>query len=96
MSGGAYGYAYTKVRDMATQLADKENRWGEVMVDDNTPYRLQLSGLLGRVADLMRAVEWADSGDDEWTDALRGEITRLAEQPGVARVLAALTDGGAT
>ena len=44
MSGGAYGYAYTKVRDMATQLADHEDAWGDpVQKDDNTPYRLQLS-----------------------------------------------------
>ncbi len=79
MSGGAYGYAYNKVRDMATQLADQEDAYGDpVTPDENTTSRLKLSGLLDRVADVMRAVEWADSGDDPWTDALRAEIARLA------------------
>lgn len=82
MSGGAYNYAYVKVREMATHLVDLEDAWGDpVRKDENTPHRMQLSGLLSRVADLMRDVEWADSGDDEWTDALRDRIARLAGAP---------------
>lgn len=82
MSGGAYGYAYVKVREMARQLVDMEDDWGDsIPKDENTPHRMQLSGLLMRVADLMRDVEWADSGDNEWTDALRDRIARLAGAP---------------
>lgn len=68
MSGGHYAYAYQKVRDMADQM-DDDIEDGEIvkMYDNPTRYNVKLRkeviDLLREVSDLMRAIEWEDSGD---------------------------------
>lgn len=57
MSGGHYDYAFTRVEEMAQLM---EGEAGE-MFDFNL--RLRTARFLGRVAALMRKIEWEDSGD---------------------------------
>ena len=70
MSGGSYGYVYAKVMDMADALRE----WSH---DENQPSRDELAAHLDRVAEVMRSVEWADSYDTSWDDALREKIRAL-------------------
>lgn len=59
MSGGSYNYAYSKVREMVDEMCTME-RDG---YSPKTPLRTAFRGLLERVGDAMKAVEWVDSGD---------------------------------
>lgn len=53
MSGGSYDYAYIKVKDFAD----------DVMMRSPSAARLAFIRHLYKVADAMKAIEWADSGD---------------------------------
>lgn len=55
MSGGAYGYLYERVQDMAERLRHT----------DTNMRRAAFRVLLLRVAEAMRAIEWNDSGDGD-------------------------------
>jgi len=69
MSGGHYDYAYWKVSDFAESCAQPQNTWDfdkqqDVQVPvDNLELREKLAKHLRKVAEIMRAVEWCDSGD---------------------------------
>ena len=51
MSGGAYDYAYWKVRHFAEEMRS------------DSPLRKRFQRHLEKVADAMRAIEWVDSDD---------------------------------
>ena len=64
MSGGSMDYAYWKVRMIAEQYLEGS--------DD--PLRRALATELFEMADVLKAIEWSDSGDtapDEWRDHVR-------------------------
>lgn len=63
MSGGAYGYAYRAVEDMADAL-ERESAPGTL--------RLAFASHLHKVVTAMRAVEWVDSGDMSPGDEAEG------------------------
>lgn len=67
MSGGAYDYAYTKVWDFA----------GELRVRHKEPLVRALASHLLDVSDLMKDIEWADSGDTDWTEGMNERIRML-------------------
>lgn len=66
MSGGSYSYAYQRVREMAHEIeyrliARPVGRLGEGR--ESHELRERFAKHLLVVADAMRAIEWADSGD---------------------------------
>lgn len=67
MSGGSYDYAYRHLDQFADDLT---NEHSETHVRELAEY-------LRTVATLMRDIEWADSGDDSWSDALDERIRRM-------------------
>ena len=79
MSGGHYDYAYYKVADFAESCTLPQNRWDsetqkEIKVPiDNLKLRKKLAKHLKKVAEIMRAVEWCDSGDTG-EDTLKVEL----------------------
>lgn len=70
MSGGHYDYAFSRVRTMADEIRPF------------TPLRKAFVDHLRQVAEVMRAVEWADSGDisdEEANDAMRSLVHPSSE-----------------
>ena len=70
MSGGSWDYAHSKVRNMAQDLreplVDQYGVWAE-------PHqlRIRLAEHMEALADVMKAIEWADSADtaaDSWIE----------------------------
>ena len=69
MSGGSMDYAYLKARTIAEQLLDGP--------DD--PLRRALATELFEIADVLKAIEWSDSGDtapDEWQNQVRNYLDK--------------------
>jgi len=60
MSGGAYDYSYRKAADMSEAMLSR---------DDLTSAQHEFAAHLNTVAEVMRAVEWAHSGDTSIEDA---------------------------
>lgn len=67
MSGGQYDYAYSRVNDFAYSIVQQYESW-----DTNKPtwtdrpylaLRQRFAAHLEAVAEAMRTIEWADSGD---------------------------------
>lgn len=76
MSGGSMDYAYAKINavadDIERSIAEGRSR---------PQLRRRLEEHLRECADVLRAIEWADSGDtgpDQWVEAAR----RLLEHEG--------------
>ena len=65
MSGGSYNYAYSRVEDMASEMK---------MRHATQPTILAFATHLERVAEAMRAVEWADSSDTTWDNDLYAQL----------------------
>ena len=69
MSGGHYDYAYYKVSDFAYSCVLPQTRYcyttnADIKVPvDNLELRKRLAEHLEKVAEIMREVEWCDSGD---------------------------------
>lgn len=72
MSGGAYDYAYLRVQQMADAMEEALPQLPARGRGINRPLRRQVITHLRDVADLMRAVEWEDSGDGaDWEGLAR-------------------------
>lgn len=72
MSGGHYDYAYVRVQEMADAMADALPSLPARGRGINRPLRRRVIAHLRAVADLMRAVEWEDSGDGaDWEGLAR-------------------------
>lgn len=63
MSGGHYDYAYYKVLDMADTLEEDLKEKQRHPKKYNTHLRRKVILFLREVSDMMRALEWEDSGD---------------------------------
>ena len=69
MSGGTMDYAYSKVRMIAEQFLEGSEE----------PLRRVLATELFEIADVLKAIEWSDSGDtapDEWKDHVRNYLEK--------------------
>ena len=69
MSGGTMDYAYSKVRMIAEQFLECSEE----------PLRRVLATELFEIADVLKAIEWSDSGDtapDEWKDHVRNYLEK--------------------
>lgn len=75
MSGGAYGYIEYKVTACADELRQRHA---------TQPHVVALADHLRDLAELLHRIEWADSGDTSWSDALDDDIRRFV---GVGAVL---------
>ena len=84
MSGGSWNYAYSKVSIMAEDLesGEESHRW-----DTNKdrppqhPLRLQLSRHLHHLAEVLKAIEWSDSGDTLGSDWIEPTKAFLEQRP---------------
>ena len=65
MSGGSYDYVSHKIEEAASGLRDRH---------PNQPHVVALSILLDRIAAVMHDIEWADSCDTSWDEALDESI----------------------
>lgn len=54
MSGGTYGYAYSRIEDLASEIRARSN---------DMAYRRVFASLLDVCAKAAHAIEWVDSGD---------------------------------
>lgn len=70
MSGGSYDYAYRAPLDMADELERRKK----------ASHVLAFASHLRVVAEIMRRIEWVDSGDDLWEDDL-DEMIRAVVTP---------------
>jgi hypothetical protein len=68
MSGGSYGYAQFKLEEIAEMLRGRHP--SEELV-------LALADHVDALGKVMHDVEWADSGDSSWDDALDASIRNL-------------------
>lgn len=68
MSGGAYNYAYTDVSRLADDIAGGHQT--------NTLVQA-FCRHMKEIADVCRDIEWADSGDSVWDDALRARLRAI-------------------
>ena len=77
MSGGSWNYAYSKVYAMAEDLefGEETYRWhSDKEQQPQHPLRLALSQHMKHLAEVLRAIEWSDSGDnfaDDWIEPTR-------------------------
>ena len=72
MSGGAYDYVFSHISRAAEDVAARHR---------DKPHVLAFAALLRRCSDVMYAIEWADSGDTAWNEALDAQI-RAVVHPG--------------
>lgn len=68
MSGGSYDYVSCKVEAAADTLRSRH---------PNAPHVTALADHLGRLASVLHDIEWADSCDTAWTDALDAQIREV-------------------
>lgn len=72
MSGGHYDYAYCRVEEMARTMEEELPKLPARGRGINRPLRRRVIAHLQAVAELMRAVEWEDSGDGaDWEGLAR-------------------------
>jgi hypothetical protein len=64
MSGGSYDYVYNRFHAAADELRSRHSE----------PHVIALSRLLDRIGVVMHDIEWADSCDTEWNEALDTSI----------------------
>lgn len=81
MSGGHYNYAFCRVEAMADQM--EEDLKEPEQLTPNKPLRKKVIAYLREVAELMRAIEWEDSGDGADWEQLAKDL--LAGRFGNAR-----------
>lgn len=79
MSGGSYDYIEWKVRACADEMIRRHA---------TRPHVVALAHLMEELAELLHRIEWADSGDTSWNDALDDDIRRFV---GIGAVLDAAT-----
>lgn len=72
MSGGAYDYVFSHINRAADDVARHH---------PDKPHVTAFAALLRQCSDVMYAIEWADSGDTAWTEALDEKI-RAVVHPG--------------
>lgn len=65
MSGGHYNYAYHHVQDFADACVLPMMSWDDIEIGprEHLELRERFSKHLKKVAEAMRVIEWADSGD---------------------------------
>ena len=80
MSGGSYDYVSYKIDEAAGTLRSRHPR---------QPHVVALAVFLEELAPLMHDIEWADSCDTEWDDALDAKIKAFV---GRGREVAVATD----
>ena len=73
MSGGSWNYAYWKVQSLAEELESGEESYSEDEGESppQHPLRLALSQHMKHLAEVLKAIEWSDSGDtfpDDWIE----------------------------
>jgi hypothetical protein len=64
MSGGSYDYVYHRFHAAADELRSRHSE----------PHVIALSRLLDRIGVVMHDIEWADSCDTQWNEALDKSI----------------------
>lgn len=74
MSGGAYDYAYVRVQEMADAMEQALPNLPARGRGVNRPLRRRVIAHLRDVAELMRALEWEDSGDGAAWEGLAREL----------------------
>ena len=77
MSGGSWNYAYSKIYQIAEEIAEED-----VEYSMGHPLKSRLVNHLKELSELMRLIEWCDSGDkgiDEWIEPARKFFDRIAE-----------------
>lgn len=74
MSGGHYDYAYVRVQEMADTMSQELPKLPARGRGINRPLRRRVIEHLRAVAELMRAIEWEDSGDGAGWEALAREV----------------------
>ena len=70
MSGGSWNYAYEQVILAAEDLLDS----------DTNPLREKLVAHMLELAEVMKAIEWSDSGDtafDAWVEKTKNFLDRI-------------------
>ena len=82
MSGGHYGYAYSEVDEFANAMLVQNNYdytddEYKVLPASDYEIRLKVSAHLQKVATLMRAIEWCDSGDTGEDDCHKAMVEFL-------------------
>ena len=82
MSGGSWDYAHAKVTLAALELFERETRHRTEV----HPLRRELIDHLYYLADVMKAIEWSDSGDtapDDWVEKTQAFLDKykLVEFP---------------
>lgn len=70
MSGGSYDYVSYKIEGAAAMLRQ---------LHPDQSHVLALADLLNSIADVMHDVEWADSHDTSWTEALDAKIRAVVD-----------------
>lgn len=90
MSGGSWDYAYWKVEGLAEGLIDSHPELA------GHPLRVALHSHLEQLAEVVRDIEWSDSGDtaeDAWVQPLHAFLTDhsvpFEDYPDLAELLAA-------
>ena len=77
MSGGSWDYAYSKVLAAADMLAERLD--GCSSESEEALLRLRLIEHMTALADVMKAIEWSDSGDTQpnaWVEPTRGFLSK--------------------
>lgn len=68
MSGGSYDYVSGRLADAASTLRSRHATETHVVA---------LARLIDAIADVMHDIEWADSSDTTWDDALDAKIRTI-------------------
>ena len=68
MSGGSYDYVEHRLNDCASTLRARHR---------DMPHVMALAALLDELSGVMHDIEWADSGDTSWNDALDAKIRQI-------------------
>lgn len=84
MSGGHYDYAYGVVQSFAenmltTSTYDEDLKDYVEIAQPNVGIRLKIHNHLLKVSNLMRSIEWCDSGDTGEEDCLKDMLDFLKE-----------------
>ena len=77
MSGGSWNYAYSKIQQIAEEIEYEDNFYYT-----NHPLRSRLTKHLKELSELMRLIEWCDSGDkgpNEWIKPAQEFFDRIKE-----------------
>ena len=79
MSGGSMDYAFSKLQTIAEDLIDLESRDEAVRKNATHPLRRALYWHMQDMANVLKDIEWSDSGDsapDAWEEPVRAYLRR--------------------